>query len=117
MADVGRCVTVLRRARGWTQEQFAERLRVDARTLQRIEAGRHITFAMLVHLADALLVPIGELFGPPVERKPRRPGRPVLRHPEGVDQDTSRAMENAVQVIDGVKERPAKRSGPRRRQR
>ena len=86
MADVGRRVMELRQSRGWTQEHFAERLRVDARTLQRIEAGKHITFAMLVQLARALRVPIGELFEPPTARDLRRRGRPVSvsRRPEPV---------------------------------
>lgn len=76
MTEVGRRVTELRRSRGWSQEQFAERLRVDARTLQRIEAGQHITFGMLVQLAETLRVPIGDLFEPSKSRAPRRPGRP-----------------------------------------
>ena len=86
MADVGRRVTELRQSRGWTQEHFAERLRVDARTLQRVEAGQHITFAMLVQLARALRVPIGELFEPPTARDLRRRGRPASasRRPEPV---------------------------------
>ena len=75
MTEVGHRVAELRRARGWSQEQLAERLRVDARTLQRIEAGRHITFIMLVQLATAFRVPIGELFEAPMSRT-RRPGRP-----------------------------------------
>jgi transcriptional regulator with XRE-family HTH domain len=76
MTEVGRRVTELRRARGWSQEQFAERLRVDARTLQRIEAGQHITFAMLVQLAETLRVSIADLFEAPKSRAPRRPGHP-----------------------------------------
>ena len=87
MQDVGRRVTEMRRSLGWTQEHFAERLRVDARTLQRIEAGRHITFPMLVQLATVLRVPIGELFQPPTTRAPRQPGRPPppdqQAHPAG----------------------------------
>ena len=90
MADVGRRVTELRQSRGWTQEHFAERLRVDARTLQRIEAGQHITFAMLIQLAKALRVPIGALFEPPTTRGLRRSGRPVTRRPESVATESPR---------------------------
>ena len=75
MRDVGLRVRELRCARGWSQETFAERLHVDARTLQRIEAGTHVTFPMLCALATALRVPIAELFAAPVLRERRR-GRP-----------------------------------------
>ena len=75
MRDVGLRVRELRCARGWSQETFAERVHVDARTLQRIEAGTHITFPMLCALATALRVPIAELFASPTLRERPR-GRP-----------------------------------------
>ena len=75
MRDVGLRVRELRCARSWSQEKFAERLHVDARTLQRVEAGTHITFPVLCALATALRVPIADLFAAPVLRE-RRQGRP-----------------------------------------
>jgi transcriptional regulator with XRE-family HTH domain len=76
MTDVGRRVTELRQARGWTQESLAERLRVDARTLQRVEAGRNLTVLMLIQLANAFGVPIGQLFDAPAGHASRKAGRP-----------------------------------------
>lgn len=75
--DVGRRVRELRVDRGWTQEDAVERLGVDVRELQRIEAGKvNLTLASLVRLARGLGTPVRALFDPPTSRAPRRPGRP-----------------------------------------
>jgi transcriptional regulator with XRE-family HTH domain len=76
LQDVGRRIAELRAARGITQEQLAERARVDARTVQRAEAGRHITLALLIRVAEVLGAPMVALFQAPQARAPRSPGRP-----------------------------------------
>ena len=76
MQDVGRRITELRTARGITQEQLAERARVDARTVQRAEAGRHLTLLFLIRVAEILDAPMTALFEVPRARIPRSPGRP-----------------------------------------
>jgi len=76
MQDVGRRIAELRAARGITQEGLAERARVDARTIQRAEAGRHLTLVLLIRLAEVLDVPMTVLFEEPRARAPRSPGRP-----------------------------------------
>jgi transcriptional regulator with XRE-family HTH domain len=76
MQDVGRRVAELRSAQGITQEGLAERARVDARTVQRAEAGRHLTLVLLIRIADVLDVPMTSLFEHPRTRLPRAPGRP-----------------------------------------
>jgi transcriptional regulator with XRE-family HTH domain len=77
MRNIGRRVLELRRARGWTQEQAAERMRLDAVALRRIEAGRQlVTLRTLVRLANALGVPTRALFDEAQIREARRPGRP-----------------------------------------
>ena len=59
---VGRRVAELRVARGWTQEQFAERARLDPRDFQKIEAGElPLTLRRLLRLANALEVDPQEL--------------------------------------------------------
>jgi transcriptional regulator with XRE-family HTH domain len=74
--DVGRRVAELRRARGLTQEQFAERLGIAANALQRIELGmQNLTIRSLVRLANGLGVPLAMLFEAPASRAVR-PGRP-----------------------------------------
>jgi transcriptional regulator with XRE-family HTH domain len=72
----------IRKARdkvGLTQESLAEAADLDVRFLQRLEHGRtNVSVENLVSLADALNVPIGELFKP-AKLLPARPGRPPGR--------------------------------------
>jgi len=79
MQDVGRRIAELRTARGITQEQLAERARVDARTVQRAEAGRHLTLVLLIRVAEVLGAPMTALFEQPRARVPRSPGRPPTK--------------------------------------
>jgi transcriptional regulator with XRE-family HTH domain len=75
--DLGRRVREVRTGRGWTQEAAAERLGIDVRELQRIEAGRvNLTLHTLLRLARVLGAPVRELFDAPKSRAPRKPGRP-----------------------------------------
>jgi transcriptional regulator with XRE-family HTH domain len=75
--DLGRRVLELRTAHGWTQEEAAEKLSLDVRDLQRIEAGRvNLTFRSLLRVARGLGAPLRALFEPPRSREPRKPGRP-----------------------------------------
>ncbi len=74
---VGRRVAELRIERGWTQEAFAERLRVSIQYLRRIElAQTNVTLAQLVKLANGLRVPPKALFEAPESLVVRR-GRPT----------------------------------------
>jgi len=52
----------LRRARGWTQERLAAESGVAVRTIQRLEAGKDASLETVSLIADALEVPVGELF-------------------------------------------------------
>jgi transcriptional regulator with XRE-family HTH domain len=74
--DFGRRVAELRVARGWTQEEFAERWGRSARYVQNVEqGGENLTIKSLAKLATALGAPLAALF-----ENPRRPaakrGRP-----------------------------------------
>ena len=66
----------LRDSRGWTQEQLAEIAGLNARTVQRIEAGGNASAETGMALASALDCPLPELSAPsaaPVAQ----PGLPV----------------------------------------
>ena len=52
----------LRRSKGWTQDKLAETSGVAVRTIQRLEAGEDASLDTLGLLADALGVPVAELF-------------------------------------------------------
>lgn len=74
--SVGRRLGDLRRERGLTQQEVADRLEVTMRYVQRVEAGEaNLTLESMAELANALRVPIEELFATPEPRR-RRPGRP-----------------------------------------
>ena len=75
MADVGRRVAELRSARGWTQQQAAEHLKMPVNNLQRIERGMNLTIKTLVRLARGLGAPTRALFESPSSRE-RSAGRP-----------------------------------------
>jgi transcriptional regulator with XRE-family HTH domain len=75
--DFGRRVAEIRRAKGWTQERIAERLGMPLRNYQKIEAGlRNITMRTIVAVANAVDVPLHDLFIAPESRSPRHAGRP-----------------------------------------
>lgn len=77
LEDLGRRVREVRRERGWTQEEAAERVGLDVRELRRVEAGRvNMTLASLSRLARGLGTTARALLDPPANRSPRRPGRP-----------------------------------------
>ena len=52
----------LRRARGWTQERLAAESGVAGRTIQRVEAGNDASLDTVALIADALEVPVRDLF-------------------------------------------------------
>jgi transcriptional regulator with XRE-family HTH domain len=76
LRDIGRRLSELRTARGFTQEELAEVLEISARYVQRLEAGQNVTVRTLCAVADALGVRLTELLEPPQSRGRRLPGRP-----------------------------------------
>lgn len=52
----------LRIARGWSQERLAEASGVAVRTIQRLEAGNDASLETLSMVAEALEVPVRDLF-------------------------------------------------------
>jgi transcriptional regulator with XRE-family HTH domain len=61
--QVGRRVADLRRTKAWTQDQFAERLGVSLKYVQRVEAGtENLTLGSLARLAGQLGVEVPALF-------------------------------------------------------
>jgi transcriptional regulator with XRE-family HTH domain len=52
----------LRQQLGWTQERLATESGVGLRTIQRLEAGRDASLETLSRVADALRVPVRDLF-------------------------------------------------------
>ena len=79
--ELGRRINELRAGAGLTQEALAERIAMDVKDVQKIEAGEvNITFRTLVRLADALGCSLGELVAPPTSRAVKV-GRPRKKAP------------------------------------
>lgn len=78
IAGVGARIAELRRQKGWTQQDLADRLRMEPQSVQRIERGTNLTIRSLVALARTLGVPTAALFEAPkgLERRPGRPRKP-----------------------------------------
>lgn len=74
--DIGFRIRELRRALGWTQQQLADQLEVEAREVRRIEAGGNTTVFTLARVARALDVAFPALFERPTNRAPPKRGRP-----------------------------------------
>jgi transcriptional regulator with XRE-family HTH domain len=67
LRNIGRRIAEIRASRQLTQEAFAEHMDVTTRYVQRIESGdQNVSVQVLATFADALGVPVAELF-----RKPR----------------------------------------------
>jgi transcriptional regulator with XRE-family HTH domain len=61
---VGDKVRELRKARGWLQQDLADRAGVSMQTVSNLETRRHVPETVtLAKIARALGVPLGELFG------------------------------------------------------
>jgi transcriptional regulator with XRE-family HTH domain len=55
-------IAELRRARGWTQERLSAVSGVAVRTIQRLESGKDANAETLTLIANALDVPVNDLF-------------------------------------------------------
>ena len=61
---MGGRVRELRAARGWLQQDLADRAGVSMQTVSNLETGRHVPgTATLAKIAGALGVPLAELLG------------------------------------------------------
>lgn len=75
--DFGRRVGEVRRLRGWTQLDLAERWGVSVSYVHSVEGGHeNMTIESVALLAGVLRVQPDELLRPPLTRSRRRPGRP-----------------------------------------
>jgi transcriptional regulator with XRE-family HTH domain len=77
---LGRRLAELRVSAGRTQESLAERARIPVKYLQLVESGsQNLSVRTLVRFANALGVPMADLFAPPTSLRRTRPGRPAGR--------------------------------------
>lgn len=62
-------ISALRQLQGWTQERLAAESGVGIRTIQRIEAGNETSLETLSLIAEALRVPVRDLFAIPEDER------------------------------------------------
>lgn len=67
----------LRESRGWTQEQLADIAGLNARTVQRVEAGGNASAETGMAIASALDCPLSELSSGPSVAPAPQPGSPA----------------------------------------
>ena len=76
IAAVGRRIAELRRQAELSQDRLSERLEVSVQYLSRVESGTNLTLETLVRIANALKVPLAELFVAPSPDSKIQRGRP-----------------------------------------
>jgi transcriptional regulator with XRE-family HTH domain len=74
--SVGRRIAELRRAKGWTQAELAERLGVSIKWVSRVENGENLTLATLAKIGRVFGVRAAELLERPVSERRAKRGRP-----------------------------------------
>jgi transcriptional regulator with XRE-family HTH domain len=62
---VAKRIAEIRREKGITQDEMAERLRCATKNYQRIEYGQNVTIKTLTRIANLLGVTVTELVPPP----------------------------------------------------
>jgi transcriptional regulator with XRE-family HTH domain len=76
LKHLGTNVRTLRLDRGLTQAAFAERVGIEPRSVQRLEAGATCSITTVVAVAYAFDVPVASLFMEAIALPKRRVGRP-----------------------------------------
>jgi transcriptional regulator with XRE-family HTH domain len=105
---VGRNIVDLRRSRGWTQEQLAEKIGKDLKHLGQIERGKvNVTIEFLTAIAVALEVNVGDLFV-------SRPGETATSRVYVIPQRVFDRSESAWQALTRLKRRQRRRRSPAR---
>ena len=94
----------LRKERGWTQVELAERVGITQTLLSDYERGRlRLNADMLVRFANALDVTTDELLQPKGTRSPlrRKPSLRVLRRMEKIEKLPPHQQNYLLKTIDG----------------
>jgi len=79
--NIGRRIGEIRKKKGWTQQELADRAKVGVAYISKLEMGLNLTVHSIVKFSNVLQVPPGALFESPNKRqvlpgRPRSPGRP-----------------------------------------
>jgi transcriptional regulator with XRE-family HTH domain len=107
LRQLGGRIAELRKARGLTQAQLADRLDVGQQQVASFEAGRRrVPVSQLAPLADALGVSIEELLGTQPKAKRRGPPPKLERHFQRIAQLPRARQKFVLEVLDSVLQQP-----------
>lgn len=101
---MGQRLARLRRERGWTQVELAERTGIVQTVLSDYERGKlRLNADMIVRFAQALEVTTDELLQPETAKKPlrRKPSLRVLRRLERIESLPQHQQNTLLRTIDG----------------
>ena len=101
---VGQRLARLRKERGWTQVELAERLGIIQSLISDYERDRlRLNPAMVVRFAAALEITTDELLQPQTEPNPlrRKPSLRVLRRLERIEKLPQHQQNTLLKTIDG----------------
>jgi len=109
LRQLGARIAELRKARGLTQAQLAERLDVGQQHVASFEVGRRrVPVSQLSPLADALGVSIEELLGTQPKAKRRGPPPKLERHLQRIAQLPKARQRFVLEVLDSVLQQAAR---------
>ena len=106
---LGARLSALRKARGLTQGQLAERLEIAQQQLASYEVGRRrVPVSLLEPLANALAVSVDEFLGAEPKGKKRGPAPKFEQHLERISQLPRARQRFVLQVLDSVLQQEAR---------
>lgn len=97
---IGTRIKELRKQAGFTQEQLAERVDLDARHLSRLEVGKHFpSLDSLERIAEALNQPLAEFFRFPANETPAALRSYLTRFAKRANDGQLRLAVKAVKLV------------------
>lgn len=111
---LGERIARLRKLRGYSQTDLAERIGIIQALVSDYETGKlRLTAEMVLRFANALEVTTDELLQPAGPKPSRKPSRKVLRRLERIESLPPRQQSTLLRTIDTFLEANALRSGRR----
>ena len=100
---LGERLTRLRKQRGYTQVEFAERVGITQVLISMYETDRRqFSVEMVIRFALALEVSLDEMLYPKTQKSPgKKPSRRVLRRLEEIEKLPAHQQNHLLRTIDG----------------
>jgi transcriptional regulator with XRE-family HTH domain len=107
--SLGERLARLRKQRGFTQIEFAERVGITQVLVSTYETGRcQFSVEMAIRFAVALDISIDELLHPKAKKRTRKPSLKVMRRMEEIEKLPPREQSNVLSAIDTILHGPTR---------